>query len=228
MVMIAQPSSNPSSLKVLVVDESPLGCLAVSSLIAQEPNWVVVGVIYSPSETLGTLDSIPADLVILELTNRNGAGLDLIKDLHLRHPRVRTLVLSYHSEELFALRALQAGASGFISKLRGLDEIRTAIRQVAAGSTYISREQAVQFAINYLNVGNLGTTSEINRLSNRELQVFRLLGEGQTTRAIAEALGISIKTVETYCDHLKRKLGQQNGVALARKAVLWAELGIIR
>lgn len=224
----AVSDSSMLALRVFVVEENPLIRLAIGHLVEEMPGGCLVGASDSSSETLSALQSLRADLVILELANREGAGMDLIRDLRIRHPQVRILVLSSHSEELFAHRALQAGADGFVSKKLDLDVIRSAIGKVAAGETYLSPELAARLALKHLGIGSAAGASDLEDLSNRELQVFRLMGSGQTTRCIAEALGISIKTVESHIDHLKRKLGVENGVALIHKAVQWMERGILQ
>lgn len=224
----APSASGSRSTRVFVMDESPLIHLAVGRLIEGLSGWSLVGTASSSSEALEVLDSDPVDLVILELSNRDGAGMDLIKDLRLRHPKIRILVLSCHSEEIFARRAVQAGADGFVSKLADLEIIRSAIDTVASGETYLSPELLARFALQYLGHGEPASASGLEKLSNRELQVFRLLGSGQTLRSIALALGISVKTVETYIDHLKHKLGVESGVALAHRAVQWMERGLLQ
>lgn len=224
------PVSAPGTLapRIFIVEEDPLIRLAISRLIEEETGWSLVGASDSCRVTLSRLQSMTVDLVIMELSNREGAGMDLIRDLRFHHPKVRILVLSSHSEELFAHRALQAGADGFVSKKGELDVIRSAIGKVAAGETYLSPELSARLALKYLGIGSTGSATELERLSNRELQVFQMLGVGKTTRGIAEALGISIKTVETHIDHLKRKIGVESGVALIHKAVQWMERGFLQ
>jgi DNA-binding NarL/FixJ family response regulator len=167
-------------------------------------------------------------LVIVELSDADGCGLGLIQDLRVHHPRIRILVLSSHLETCIGERALQAGAHGFVQKSKGLETILRAIHTVAEGGSYFSEELSARLAQKYLGVGNSAGADPLEGLSNRELQVFRLLGSGQSTRVIAASLGISIKTVETYVDHLKRKLGVESGVALTHRAVQWMERGILQ
>ncbi len=219
--------------RLILLDPSPLHRFAIVRLIEEHPDLKMVGTHADPADLLRALDSTSAelprpDLVILELSDRDGAGLNQIRDLRIRHPWLRILVLSSHSETIFAERVLQAGANGFVSKMAELGTILTAIRKVASGETYFSEELSARLALRYLGVGAPATTSPVDCLSNRELQVFRLIGSGLPTRAIAHALGISVKTVETYIDHLKRKLGVESGVALAHRAVQWMERGLLQ
>jgi DNA-binding NarL/FixJ family response regulator len=136
------------------------------------------------------------------------------------------LVLSQNPESIHAERVLQAGASGFVSKFENDATILGAIRCVLEGRTYFSAQVSAQLALRYLGVGVMEPTSPIQGLTNRELQVFRLIGSGKPTRAIAVALGLSVKTIETYLEHLKRKLGVSSGVALTHRAVQWMERGM--
>ena len=182
----------------------------------------------SAPETLLALESIPADMVVLELSDQDGSGFDWIRNLRLRHPKIRILVLSSHSENLFAERVLQAGANGFVSKADTLEVILVAIRRVVSGGTYCSPTLAAQLALKYLGVGAAQSNSPVDGLSNRELQVIRLIGSGLSTRNIAQNLGISIKTIETYIDHLKHKLGVTSGVALTHRAIQWMERGVFQ
>ena len=223
-----ETNSGKSPQRILIADAIPLCRQAISGLVQQQADLSLVGAYTSAEEILRVLESTPADLVILELSDRNGAGLDSIRDLRLRHPQIRILILSGHSEDILGERVLQVGANGFVSKLEGLEIIAGAIRKVAAGETYFSEYLSSRLALKYLGVGASAGASPLDELSNRELQVFRLIGSGQPTRAIAEALGISIKTVETYVDHLKRKLGVQSGVALTHRAVQWMERGVFQ
>lgn len=223
-----EANSGGAPRRILIAEPIPLCRQAISGLIQQQADLSLVGAYTSAEEILRVLEFTPVDLVTLELSDKDGAGLDRIRDLRLRYPQVRVLILSAHSEDIFAERALQVGANGFVSKLGELEIIVGAIRKVAAGETYFSEQLSSRLALKYLGVGASAGASPLDGLSNRELQVFRLIGSGQPTRAIAEALGISIKTVETYVDHLKRKLGVRSGVALTHRAVQWMERGILQ
>jgi DNA-binding NarL/FixJ family response regulator len=223
-----EPNSGDSRKRILVSDPTPLCREALRSLILSEPGLTLIAACSTAIETLSVLETRSADLVIVELSDTDGCGLGLIQDLRVHHPRIRILVLSSHPETCIAERALQAGAHGFVQKSRSLETILRSIHTVAEGGTYVSEELSARLALKYLGVGSSGAASPLEGLSNRELQVFRLIGSGQPTRAIAASLGISIKTVETYIDHLKRKLGVESGVALTHRAVQWMERGILQ
>jgi DNA-binding NarL/FixJ family response regulator len=202
--------------------------MAISTLIQPEPDLCLIGTYASATETFLALESIPADMVVLEVSDQDGSGFDWIRDLRLRHPKIRILILSSHSEVLFAERVLQAGANGFVSKTDTLEVILAAMRTVVAGGTYCSPTLSSQLALKYLGVGSAQSNSPVDGLSNRELQVIRLIGSGHSTRNIAQKLGISVKTIETYIDHLKHKLGIISGVALTHRAIQWMERGVLQ
>jgi DNA-binding NarL/FixJ family response regulator len=225
------PSVTPTSRlphPIILVDRAPLSRMAFSTLIHPEPDLSLIGTYASAPEALLALESIPADMVVLEISDQDGSGFDLIRDLRVQHPKIRILILSSHSEILFAERVLQAGANGFISKADSLEAILVAIRRVVSGGTYCSPTLSAQLALKYLRVGAAQSNSPVDGLSNRELQVIRLIGSGLSTRNIAQNLGISIKTIETYIDHLKHKLGVTSGVALTHRAIQWMERGVFQ
>ena len=222
------PSTPSLPRRIIVKDPAPLCRMAVSNLIQQEPDLSLVGAFASAAEMLQALESVPAEMIIFELSDQAGCGFDSIRDIRLRHPKMRILVLSSRLELQYAERALQGGANGFVSKTEGLAEILVAIRKVASGETYCSLALSSQLALKYLGAGPAEADSPLEGLSNREFQVIRLIGSGQSTREIAESLGISVKTVETYINHLKEKLGIHSGVALTHKAIQWTERGILQ
>ena len=215
------------SHRLVLIDELSLYRRGVVELVGRQKGLTVCGEFAERNGALAAMDSLAADLVILELSTRDGAGVDLIKDLRLRHPRLRILVLSQYSETIHAERVLQAGAIGFVSKFEDDSVVLQAIHCVLEGRRYFSPRVSAQLALRYLGVGVMESASPIQGLTNRELQVFRLIGSGKPTRGVAVALGLSVKTIETYLEHLKRKLGVSSGVALTHRAVQWMERGIV-
>ena len=215
------------SHRLVLIDELPLFRRGVIELVRRQKDLSVCGEFADRNSALAAIDSLGADLVIMELSTRDGAGVDLIKDLRLRQSKLRILVLSQNPESIHAERVLQAGASGFVSKFEDDPVILKAIRGVLEGQTYFSPQVSAQLAMRYLGVGAMQAASPIQGLTNRELQVFRLIGSGKPTRGIAAALGLSVKTIETYLEHLKRKLGVSSGVALSHRAVQWMERGMV-
>ena len=221
------PENQNRSHRLVLIDELSLYRRGVAELVGRQNSLTVCGEYSDRNSALAAMDSLGADLVIMELSTRDGAGVDLIKDLRLRHTRLRILVLSQYPETIHAERVLQAGAFGFVSKFEDDSVILQAIQCVLEGRTYFSAKVSAQLALRYLGVGVMEPASPIQGLTNRELQVFRLIGSGKPTRGVAAALGLSVKTIETYLEHLKRKLGVTSGVALTHRAVQWMGRGMV-
>jgi DNA-binding NarL/FixJ family response regulator len=195
----------------------------LASLISSEPDLIVCGEAATCEAALVAIRKHHPDLVIVDLTLEGSDGLDLVKDLKGRHPKMPTLVLSMHDEAVYAERALKAGAGGYVSK-QLLDEmILVAIRQVFAGETYLSEPLKARLATKFLGGRTLETSSPFAALSDRELQVFRLIGQGRGTRQIAATLQLSIKTIESHCEHIKQKLVLTSAVELTHRATQWVE-----
>jgi DNA-binding NarL/FixJ family response regulator len=178
--------------RLILVDELPLYRRGIVELVRRESDLEVCAEFSDRSSVLAGIAVANADLVVLELSRQDGAGVDLIKDLRIRQPRLRILVLSQYPENLHAERVLQVGASGFVSKYEDDSVVLQAIRAVLAGRTYFSARVSSQLALRYLGVGVMESASSIHGLTNRELQVFRLIGSGKPTRGIASALGLSV------------------------------------
>lgn len=176
------------------------------------------------SSALKLAGDLPPDLAIVDISLRESSGLELIKDLRLRHPQIPILVLSMHDEVLYAERVLRAGAEGYVMKSESGEVIIAAIRQVLAGRIYLSDVMATRL------LGHLAGRKDANppqspveTLSDRELEVFTLLGRGRTTREIANTLHVSIKTIEAHRANIKQKLGITTAPELIRRAVNWVE-----
>ncbi len=195
----------------------------LASLIASEPDLAVCGEAATCQAALAAIREREPELVLVDLTLEGSDGLDLVKDLKLRHPKIPALVLSMHDEATYAERALRAGARGYVSKQQLDETILVAIRQVFAGETYLSEKLKARLAARFLGGSTLETGSPLAALSDRELQVFRLLGQGRGTRQIAETLHLSIKTIESHCEHIKVKLSLQSAAELAHCATQWME-----
>lgn len=209
--------------KVLVVDDHPAIREALTIRMARTPDLAVCGEAEDIAGALRLLASEKPDVMIVDISLKSGDGIDLIKHIKLRDPRVRTLVWSMHSENLYAERALRAGAHGYITKEQATDQIVHAVRQVLAGKMYLSQamtERLLHRAVN--SEPNDLAAGPIDVLSDRELEVFRRMGQGQKTREIAEELHLSVKTVETYRDRIRHKLELSEGGDLVRYALQWA------
>jgi DNA-binding NarL/FixJ family response regulator len=216
-----KPPSSPRK-RVFLVDDHPMVRERLSQLIDQQPDLVVSGEADNSREALERIREQVPDIVVVDLTLRNSSGLDLIKDLKAQELRVPVLVLSMHEESLYAERVLRAGALGYVSKQESSQEILAAIRKVIHHQIHLS-EQMAAVLLKRLIGGAAAAASPVERLADRELQVFQMIGEGQGTVRIAETLGVSVKTVETYRARIKEKLHLEDAVQLLRAAMRWVE-----
>jgi DNA-binding NarL/FixJ family response regulator len=210
---------------ILLVDDHPLIRLGLATLIGAEPDLAVSATVESPAAALAAIAKSPPDLMIVDIGLRNADGLQLIADLKARHLQTKVLVLSMHEESLYAVRALRAGAEGYVCKREPGEILLAAIRCVLAGETWMSAALRQELAAKYVSGRTMENDSPLAALTSRELSVFRLIGEGRTTRQIAEILGRSIKTVESHIEHIKGKLTIGSAAELAQRATQWVESG---
>jgi DNA-binding NarL/FixJ family response regulator len=215
----------PNHKKIFIVDDHPVLRRGLSALIDSEPDLVVAGEAHSSIAVLEALQEIQPDLVIVDLVLAGGDGLDLVKAIKALHPAIPSLVLSMHDEATYALRSLRAGARGYVNKQQLDDTVLIAIHRVLAGEMYMSSQVEAQLAARYVGRRTLGTDGPVDALTDRQLQVFRLIGQGRTTRQIAETLSLSIKTIESHREHIKDKLTIETSADLARRATQWVESG---
>ena len=206
--------------RILIVDDHPVVRAGLRSIIEDEPDLAICGEVGSLLEAVEVARREAPDLVILEIPLEDGSGIDLIKRLRGHDPNLKTLVFSTRDETLFAERAINAGARGYLQKHQGIEQVLEAIRQVLAGRIYLS-DKMVERVLQGFGKKRAGTASSIDRLSDRELEVFGLIGQGLPTSKIAERLHLSIKTVETHREKIKRKLGLTTAGELVRHAVQW-------
>lgn len=215
----------PSQKKIFIVDDHPVLRRGLSALIDSEPDLVVEGEADNNEAALEGLGETQPDLVIVDLVLEGGDGLDLVKQIKALHPAIPTLVLSMHDEAMYAVRSLRAGAKGYVNKQQLDDTVLIAIRKVLAGDTYMSAHVTGQLAARYIGGRTLDADGPVDTLTDRQLQVFRLIGQGQTTRQIAGTLSLSIKTVESHREHIKDKLTIESSAELAQRATQWVETG---
>jgi DNA-binding NarL/FixJ family response regulator len=209
--------------KIFIVDDHPLVREWLTNLIKQHPGFVVCGEAATAAEAVSGIASTKPDVAIVDISLRNGSGLDLIKSLKVMHPNTAIIVLSMHDERLYAERSLRAGARGYIMKRETTRNVIAAIRQVLDGKLYVSADMAAYFAEKFVDGKPPTGESSVEQLSDRELEVFQFLGQGRETREIAKSLNISIKTVQAYCARIKEKLKLANASELLREAVRWYE-----
>jgi DNA-binding NarL/FixJ family response regulator len=207
--------------KVLIVDDHPIVCRGLEELLVQEPDIEICGGASSVSDALREVEVSKPDLVVVDILLRDSHGLDLITQIGARYVTVKTLAWSMFDEQVFALRALRAGAMGYVNKREPIERVLDAIRKVLGGDIYLSSRMTNQLLLSVSRDGPL-VEDPIQRLSNRELEVFEMIGQGKTTKQIARHLDLSPKTIEAHREHIKTKLELRNAAELSRRAVLWA------
>ena len=207
--------------RVLIVDGHPVVRAGLAELIAAEPDLMICGLAEDARHALKAATTSSPDLAVVDLTLQGSSGLELIKDLQSHVPAVPILVLSMHDETLYAERVLRAGALGYIMKEEAMDDVLVAIRQVLRGEVYLS-ERMTPRMLHMLVKGPAETGDmPLARLTDRELEVLHFLGQGLSTRKIATALHLSVKTVEARRTHIMKKLHLEDATALIRYAALW-------
>ncbi len=207
--------------RILLVDDHPMVRERLAHLIDQQPDLKVCG---EASDVIGALEGIQnlrPDLAVVDLSLKNSNGLDLIKDLKARESKLPILVLSMHDESLYAERVLRAGAMGYVSKQETTRNILLAIRRVLSGDIHVSPDLAGVLVKRLVGGLHNPDVAPLARLADRELEVFQLIGRGHGTRKIAENLGLSVKTVESYRARIKEKLHINDGIQLLQRAVQW-------
>ena len=207
--------------KVFLVDDHPLVREWLGLLIQRENDLEVCGEAEDAPEAVARIEQTRPDIVIADISLKHTHGLELVKDLQARLPALPVLVLSMHDESLYAERVLRAGARGYITKQEATKKILLAIRQVLAGQIYVSEQMATRMLHKLVLGRRPEASSPVERLTDRELEVFQLIGRGQGTRHIAEELHLGIKTVESYRARIKEKLKLADGTQLLQQAIQW-------
>jgi DNA-binding NarL/FixJ family response regulator len=209
--------------RIFIVDDHPLVREWLGNLLRLEPDLRVIGEAGEPTAALAAMIRDTPDIAVVDLSLQRGSGLDLIKDIRAQLPQVRVIVLSMHEEMTDLERAFRAGAAGYVMKRESTGQVVEAIRQVAAGKMFANPSILAELTARLVGRPADRGVDAIDMLSDRELEVFRRLGEGRSTRDIADALGVSLKTIQTYCARIKEKLGLGDGQELARVAFHWHE-----
>jgi DNA-binding NarL/FixJ family response regulator len=191
----------------------------MARLINDQPDLMVCGEADSPVEAMKALSAANPDLAIVDLTLRGGDGLELCKQIHDRFPSISMLVVSMHEESLYAERALKAGASGYVMKQEPQETVINALRTVAKGDVFLSEKMSAKLLRNFSGSKSDSELAPLERLTDRELEIFRLIGDGQSVRAIAEKLFLSTKTVEAHKEHIKQKLNLKSSNELLQYAI---------
>lgn len=207
--------------KVFIVDDHPIVRQGLGQLINHEPDLKVCGEAAGVREARLALSQAEPDIVILDLSLRDSDGLELIKDIRSKYRHLPVLVLSMHDESIYAERLLSAGANGYIMKQAAADQLLVALRRVLSGGIYVSEQIGASMIERFAVNGPKQRSNPIDRLSNRELQVLNLIGRGRTTREIADDLNLSVKTVESHRQRIKKKLDLTSSPQLVQFAVNW-------
>jgi len=206
---------------VFVVDDHPIIRQGLAHIINQEHDLTVCGDAEEAGAALRGIEELKPDLILLDVSLSGPDGLDLLKIIRTRDSALPVLMLSMLDESLYAERALRAGANGYIMKQEATERVLVAIRHILGGEIYVSERMANRMLHRFVGGSPVEQESGIADLSDRELEVFRLIGEGHGTRQIAEELHISVKTVESYQAHIKEKLSLKNARELVQRAIQW-------
>jgi DNA-binding NarL/FixJ family response regulator len=223
MNLAGAKTQSPAATKrrILVVDDHPIVRQGLALMINREPDLVVCAEAEEAMGAMHALSSARPDALIVDISLNGPDGLDLLKNIRTTHPTLPVLILSMHDESIYAERALRAGANGYIMKQEATENVLVAVRRILNGEIYVSTRIANQMLKHYITGARTLRNSSIADLSDRELEVFRLIGEGHGTRQIAEELHISVKTVESYQAHIKEKLSLRSSRELMQHAIQW-------
>jgi len=217
-----------SRRRVFIVDDHPLVREGLANLINQQPDLVVCGQAEDAAQTLAGIGASRAELALIDISLKTASGLELVKDLKVHFPEVALIVLSMHDEMLYAERAIRAGARGYVMKRETTKEVLTAIRRVLQGDVYVSERVVNLMARRLGSPRKAAASSPVEQLSDRELEIFRLLGQGRTTSQIATDLHLSLKTVQAYCARAKEKFGVDSLTELLRAAIRWEDASHVK
>ena len=212
--------SKKNATRVLIIDDHPLLRQGIGKLIEAENDFTVCGEADEARKAVAALAECKPDVVVLDVSLKGASGIEALKNLKTHSPTTKVLIFSMHDEKVYAPRALRAGASGYLMKQESPEKVLTALRKIVRGETYLSDEMANRM-LSQLAAGRTGIASPMETLSDRELEVFTLMGQGNSTREISEKLGLSIKTIESHRAHIKEKLNIQTATELLRSAVDW-------
>ena len=213
----------PDAKRIVIVDDHPLFRKGLEQLIHSDGSFAVCGEASNAAEAMDVIRKVDLDLAIVDLSLPGANGIELIKNIRAEFPKLPILVLSMHDESLYALRALRAGAQGYVMKQEALANVVQAIHEVFSGRPYLSPAMAAQVITNFAQTPSEGEADVIDRLSDRELEILELIGKGNEVRQIGKLLHLSPKTVETHRTHIKEKLNLASAHQVGRFAVQWVD-----
>ena len=220
---MTQTNQNACPRKVLVVDDHELMRLALSQLIAQEPDLIVCGEAEDASGALKAIEELKPDIAMVDISLKQSHGIELIKDIKIRWPDFPVLVLTMHDESFYAERVLRAGAKGYVTKAEVSSKVVEGIRKVLDGEVYISDAMASKVLTKLVGQPGGQTAFPIDNLSDREFEVFEMIGQGMQSKEIAERLHLSKKTIDAHREHIKKKLSLDSASDVLMYAVQWTQ-----
>jgi DNA-binding NarL/FixJ family response regulator len=209
--------------RILLVDDHPMTREGLVANIDRQADLEVCGEATHPAEAMSVLAKLKPDLMVTDMTMPGRSGIEFLKDVHAMMPELPILVLSMHDEMLYAERALRAGARGYVMKDAGSAKMLEVIRLILSGQSYVSPQMSARLLDAVTGRRPRGSTSPIEKLSDREFEVFRQLGSGKSTKEVAQALNLSPKTVDVHRGRIKEKLGLKDAPSLIHHAVRWIE-----
>ncbi len=209
--------------RILIVDDHPIFRMGMKELINQEEDFTVCAVAKDIFEARKALGADAPDMAIIDISLAEDNGLELVKEISSSQKNIPLLVLSMHDESVWAERAIRAGARGYVMKKEASESVISALRTIREGRIHTSKNMVALLLDKLLVNPNCQGASTMDILTDRELEVFRLIGTGRSTREIAEQMTLAIKTIGTYRDRIKQKLGLKNGAELTKRAVLWTD-----
>jgi DNA-binding NarL/FixJ family response regulator len=221
MATRAQSSPLTKKHKVLLVDDHPVVRQGLALLIGREPDLLVCGEADGAHSAFQAIETLQPDIVVLDISLAGPDGLDVLKEIRARSGSLPVLILSMHDESIYAERALRAGANGYIMKQEATEKVLIAIRKILRGDVYLSERLTSAMLNQFVHGSDTIKSSPIVSLTDRELEIFRLIGEGHSTRQIADELHLSVKTIESHQAHIKEKLALRNARELVQHAIEW-------
>lgn len=216
-----QITSHPKKCRVLLVDDHPIVRQGLALLIDREPDLSVCGEAEGAHSAFHAITTLRPDIVVLDISLSGPDGLEVLKEIRTKTASLPVLILSMHDESIYAERAMRAGANGYIMKQEATEKVLVAIRRILQGEVYLSDRLTNTMLQQYVRGAAGGKSSPLVNLTDRELEVFRLIGEGHGTRQIADELHLSVKTIESYQAHIKEKLALRNARELVQHAIEW-------
>ena len=209
--------------RILIVDDHPIVREGLTTIINEQTDLVVCGEAEDAQTALEAVGTLRPDLMIVDISLKGINGIELVKLIQRRYEKMPILVLSMHDESLYVERVLRAGARGYIMKQEGTEKVVTAIHKILGGDIYVSEAMRKKLLRTFQKSQPETSGPSVERLSDRELEVFRLIGQGYGTRQIADTLHVSVKTVNTYRQHIKEKLKFETGSEVLRHAIQWVQ-----